>query len=63
LRDIVRGDDSWQDVVNEPGVAKLRAGSIGELVLIPVVQQPEQKISVPVSSLGHLQNKLVLFHG
>ena len=57
LRDIVREDESWQDVVNEPGIAKLRAGSIGELVLIPVIQQPEQKISVPVSSLGHLQSK------
>ena len=63
LRDIVREDESWQDVVNEPGIAKLRAGSIGELVLIPVIQQPDQKISVPVSSLGHLQSKLVLFHG
>ena len=63
LRDIVREDESWQDVVNEPGIAKLRAGSIGELVLIPVIQQPDQKISVPVSSLGQLQNKLVLFHG
>jgi hypothetical protein len=57
LRDIVREDESWQDVVNEPGIAKLRAGSIGELVLIPVIQQPDQKISVPVSSLGHLQSK------
>ena len=62
LRDIVRENDSWQDVVNEPGIAKLKAGSIGELVLIPVVQKPDQIVQVSVSSLGQLQNKSALFH-
>ena len=63
LREIVREDDSWQDVVNEPGIAKLKAGSIGEMVLIPVVQKPDQIIRVSVSSLGQLHHKPVLFHG
>lgn len=63
LREIVREDDSWQDVVNEPGIAKLKAGSIGEMVLIPVVQKPDQIVRVSVSSLGQLHSKPVLFHG
>jgi len=63
LREIVREDDSWQDVVNEPGIAKLKAGSIGEMVLIPVVQKPDQIVRVSVSSLGQLHHKPVLFHG
>ena len=60
LREIVREDDSWQDVVNEPGIAKLKAGSIGEIVLIPVVQKPDQIIRVSVNSLGQLYHKPVL---
>jgi hypothetical protein len=63
LRDIVRENDSWQDVVSEPGIAKLKAGSIGEMVLIPVVQKPDQIVRVSVSSLGQLLHKPVLFHG
>lgn len=62
LRDIVRENDSWQDVVSEPGIAKLKAGSIGEMVLIPVVQKPDQIVRVSVSSLGQLLHKPVLFH-
>lgn len=63
LREIVREEDSWQDVVNEPGIAKLKAGSIGEMVLIPVVQKPDQIIRVSVSSLGQLHHKPVLLNG
>jgi len=62
LREIVIADESWQDVVNEPGIAKLRAGSVGELVLIPVVQKPDQKVRVSVGSIGLLQRNLKLFH-
>ena len=63
LRDIVRENDSWQDVVSEPGIVKLKAGSIGEIILIPVVQKPDQIVRVSVSSLGQLQHKPVLSHG
>ena len=63
LREFIREDDSWQDVVSEPGIAKLKAGSVGEMVLIPVVQKPDQIVRVSVSSLGQLHHKLVLFHG
>ena len=49
--------------MNEPGIAKLKAGSIGEMVLIPVVQKPDQIVRVSVSSLGQLHHKPVLFHG
>ena len=62
LKDIVRENDSWQDLVNEPGIARLRAGSIGEMILIPVVQKPDQIVKVSVGSLGQLQSELVLFH-
>lgn len=63
LRDIVCENDSWQDVVSEPGIAKLKAGSIGEMVLIPVVQKPDQIVRVSVSLLGQLQHKPISLHG
>ena len=62
LRENVLADESWQEVVSEPGIATLNAGSAGEIVLVPVVQKPDQKVHVAVNSIGHLHTNLRLFN-
>ena len=62
LREGVLADESWLETVTEPGIATLNAGAAGEIVLIPVVQKPEQKVQVSIHSIGQLQINQRMFN-
>jgi hypothetical protein len=62
LREGVLADESWLETVTEPGIATLNAGAAGEIVLIPVVQKPEQKVQVSIHLIGQLQINQRLFN-
>lgn len=63
LYETVLADESWQEIVNEPGIAKLNAGSAGEIVLIPVIQKSDKKVKVSISSLGQLRTRQKSYSG
>ena len=62
LREGVLADESWLETVTEPGIATLNAGAAGEIVLIPVVQKPEQKVQVSIHLIGQLQINQRMFN-
>ena len=62
LREGVLADESWLETVTEPGIATLNAGAAGEIVLIPVVQKPEQKVQVSIHAIGQLQINQRMFN-
>jgi hypothetical protein len=62
LREGVLADESWLETVSEPGIATLNAGAAGEIVLIPVVQKPEQKVQVSIHAIGQLQINQRMFN-
>jgi hypothetical protein len=62
LREGVLADESWLETVSEPGIATLKAGAAGEIVLIPVVQKPEKKVQVSIHAIGQLQINQRMFN-